>query len=115
MVCVPEGEAWKERAASERETTLLVLLSGKAPTGDPGIQAQVKKEIPSHSHHNTQLLYNPGRHGSLRNQQTLDFSKVGWGPGGTEQLVQCHRRRESGFWNLDGVILLLSHNADQLT
>lgn len=45
MVCVPEGEAWKERAASEKETTWLVLLSGKAPTGDPRVQPQVRDAL----------------------------------------------------------------------
>lgn len=46
MVCVPEGEAWKERAAFEKETTWLVLLSGKAPTRHLRVQPQVKEERP---------------------------------------------------------------------
>lgn len=48
MICGLEGDAWKERAACERETTWLAVLSGKDRTGDPRVQPHVKEEIPSH-------------------------------------------------------------------
>lgn len=48
MICGPEGDAWKERAACERETTWLAMLSGKDRAGDPGVQPHVKEEISSH-------------------------------------------------------------------
>lgn len=48
MICGPDGDACKERAACERETTWLAVLSGKDRTGAPRVQPHVKEEIASH-------------------------------------------------------------------